>query len=165
MNSRTQNKSNVPTQMFFIAVSRPTIIAMLRAYFKSYCEKSTVHGVFYIGHSRSHIVERFRKFNQLAIAARKYFLNRIIFRIFWSFSLIVSLTLTGLMISELIEKLNKTPIVISLDDTPIHVSEIYFPSVTICPGISPIVDSVDYKEFVDEIKSGQINLTQFTDQE
>lgn len=56
----------------------------------------------------------------------------------------------------------KTPLVISLDDTPIRVSEINFPSVTICPGLCPLVKQVNYKTFVTAIKSGKMSPSNFT---
>lgn len=56
----------------------------------------------------------------------------------------------------------KTPIIVSLDDTPTHVSEIYFPSVTISPGLCPNVDGFDYNPIIDGIKSGEMNLDNLT---
>lgn len=59
-------------------------------------------------------------------------------------------------------KLKQIPIVIYLDDTPVRVSEINFPSVTICPGLCPIVDGFDYKPIITGIKSGELELKNFT---
>lgn len=68
-------------------------------------------------------------------------------------------------ISELIGKLNRTPIVVAVDDTPIRVSEIYFPSMTICPGLCTDIKTFDYEKFVTGIKSGQMDLRNFTELE
>lgn len=133
---------------------------MIRSYLKSYCEKSTIHGVVYIGNPKSHIIERFKKTsNLLRFSYQKFY------RLFWIFSLAVSLIFTALLIFELIENLMKNPIVFLLDDKPFRVSEINFPSVTLCPGLCPIVDRVDYKLFIDEIKSGRKDLSNFTKRE
>lgn len=97
---------------------------------------------------------------------------KIIYRIFWIISLVVSLIFTGLLLGELIEKLMKTPIVVSHDDTSLHVSDIFFPSVTICPGLCSTVHpltgktkQIDYAPFVDGIKLGELSLSNFTTRE
>ena len=78
-------------------------------------------------------------------------------------SLGISLIFTVSWISELIGKLNRTPIVVAVDDTPIHVSEIYFPSMTICPGLSTVMEKIDYEKFVTGIKAGKMDLRSFTE--
>lgn len=81
-------------------------------FFKKYFENSTIHGFSYLI-DKYHITER----------------------IFWILALISSLICTILLTVQLITKIQSYPIVIFLSEHQVHVSELDFPAITICPGL------------------------------
>ncbi|KAG5673213.1 hypothetical protein PVAND_003277 [Polypedilum vanderplanki] len=89
--------------------------------FEEYCKSSTIHGFKYLS----------KKYDWIE-------------KIFWVFSLLTSLTLTLILISQLINKIKTVPIIISILEKSIPISEIDFPAVTLCQGL--IQDLSNHKE-------------------
>ncbi|CAG9810334.1 unnamed protein product [Chironomus riparius] len=81
---------------------------------QEYLKGSPIHGLVYISNGY-HNVER----------------------IFWSIALSSSTICTLTLIVQLWIKMKSHPIIAYLSDTSVHVSEIYFPAVTVCPDILP----------------------------
>jgi hypothetical protein len=60
----------------------------------------------------------------------------------------------------------KNPIVIYVEEKNVHVSEINFPAVTICPGLVLATDSIiklDYDQIIDDLNSGRKSMENFTE--
>ncbi|XP_015594264.1 pickpocket protein 28 [Cephus cinctus] len=77
---------------------------------QQYCNNSSLHGLRYIGDASLSILER----------------------LFWIISFIAAVTTAGYFIWTLYQKWITTPIIISLSPEPMSLTEIPFPSITIC---------------------------------
>jgi hypothetical protein len=70
------------------------------------------------------------------------------------------------LIRNLALNMQKTPIIFYIDDVPVPVTDIYFPAVTLCPGL--LVEKsekvlIDYEQVAEGLEAGRIdrnNLTQ-----
>ncbi|KAG5671284.1 hypothetical protein PVAND_001489 [Polypedilum vanderplanki] len=58
-------------------------------------------------------------------------------KLFWLLSLFMSLILTIILITKLIEKVKNMPIIVQISDNQVHVGKIDFPAVTQCYGLLP----------------------------
>ncbi|XP_037026210.1 pickpocket protein 28-like [Bradysia coprophila] len=79
--------------------------------FKEFAQRSTIHGLPYLGDQKLHHFERF----------------------WWFLLLIVSIVGSTIFIHRTYEKWNENPIIISLATKPTSVWHIPFPAITICP--------------------------------
>lgn len=87
------------------------------------------------------------------------------FRIFWSISFVISITLTSVLIFELLQKYGNFPIIIEIDENQILIEEIFFPAVTICPSLIhniPHIKTVDYSKITNAITIGEIDVKNLT---
>lgn len=102
-------------------------MSTFKNFFRIFCERTTIHGFNYIVRPKIHRKEKYKK-------SVFYAFYKIIFsRIFWAISLLISVTLLALLIHQLFVNINRNPVVIHTDDKAVPVTEIHFPSVTICP--------------------------------
>lgn len=102
--------------------------AMLRLKLSNFFQKSTVHGFKYIAHNKVHRSERLK----LHLLILENSITIYFFRIFWSLALILSFSTTLFSIRSLLLSISKTPTIIITDDNAISVTDVYFPSVTVC---------------------------------
>jgi hypothetical protein len=116
---------------------------MLKSQAKIYCEQTTLHGFKYLKRNR----------------AEKWF---------WIVSMILMFFSTIYLMNKLIVSLQKNPIIISKDDSAISVTEIYFPAVTLCPGliIATDVERVfDYENVKESLENGEMSFDNLTKSE
>jgi hypothetical protein len=60
------------------------------------------------------------------------------------------------------------PIVVSIDEKQVRVTEINFPAVTICPGLILARDDYtyfDYDRIVSDLQHGKVSITDLTEHE
>jgi hypothetical protein len=72
------------------------------------------------------------------------------------------------LMQKLVTSLIKTPIITFTDDVPVHITEIYFPAVTFCPGIilaSTARKVFDYDQIVNSLENGEMDFDNLTDSE
>ncbi|KAG5674049.1 hypothetical protein PVAND_004038 [Polypedilum vanderplanki] len=101
---------------------------------KNFCLNTNLNGFIYIAQPSRHKIER----------------------IFWSITIFISFILTGFLIKKLIRESEKNPIVIYTDQNVVHVENINFPAISVCPGIilhTPKRLTFVYKHYVDLIKN------------
>ncbi|XP_018569461.1 pickpocket protein 28-like isoform X2 [Anoplophora glabripennis] len=79
-------------------------------YFKEYCDYTGIHGFRYIAEDRT-LCER----------------------IWWIISLVLSGIFCGLMIYQILQKYLNYPVIVTFSMQEVHMNEIPFPAVTICP--------------------------------
>lgn len=48
-------------------------------------------------------------------------------------AIVLSLIVCGILLSQIYQKWNENPIILSFADRPTHISDIPFPAITICP--------------------------------
>ncbi|KAG5679611.1 hypothetical protein PVAND_009171 [Polypedilum vanderplanki] len=80
---------------------------------QNYCQNTNLHGFIYIVQPSRHKIERF----------------------FWSILIFTSFILTLISIYKLYIASQKNPIIFYTDQNVVHVQDLNFPSVSICPGI------------------------------
>ena len=80
---------------------------------QNFSSDTNLHGFIYIFEPTRHKVER----------------------IFWTLSILTSFTITGILIYKFIVESQANPFVIYTDQSAISAQNIYFPSVSICPGL------------------------------
>lgn len=78
--------------------------------FSDYSKRSTIHGVFYLGEKHRHWAERFA----------------------WLIIFTTSISLCSLLIYQIYSQWFKTPVIISFSSEAMSISDIPFPSFTIC---------------------------------
>lgn len=61
-----------------------------------------------------------------------------------------------MLIMKLITKLQAYPIVIYLQENTVSVTEIYFPSVTLCPILNFDIEDFSYESIVSSIENGDL---------
>lgn len=71
-------------------------------------------------------------------------------------SLVVAVIAFILLIIKLITKMQAYPIVIYLQENPVSVADIPFPSVAICPPLNFDIDTFDYRSIADSLKAGEL---------
>lgn len=65
-------------------------------------------------------------------------------RLFWIIAFIVSLCLSGYLISEPWRKWHDSPVIVSFDEKATPIWKIHFPAVTICPESKFNFDKLNY---------------------
>lgn len=80
---------------------------------QNFCNDTSLHGFNYICHPGRHKTEK----------------------IFWALSILASFTVTGVLIFKFIIESQANPTVIYTDQNAISAQDIYFPSLSLCPGI------------------------------
>lgn len=63
-----------------------------------------------------------------------------------------------MMIVQLITKLRAYPVVISLQDEAVPVTNIDFPAVTLCPSLNVDVENFDYESVSESVKNGSSTI-------
>jgi hypothetical protein len=109
---------------------------MLKAQAQIYCEQTTLHGFKYLKRNRAE-------------------------RLFWIFSMIFMFFSTIYLVHKLIVTWNKTPITIYADDLEVPLEAIYFPAVTLCPGLITATDVervFDYEKIKKSFENGGMTL-------
>ncbi|XP_039453729.1 pickpocket protein 28-like [Culex pipiens pallens] len=86
------------------------ILPELRNLFQEFCASTTIHGLAYIGVSKS-----------------------LLGRLGWSAVTVLSLVCCGTLIRQVYDKWDNNPVIVSVDGTPTPVWKIPFPAITICP--------------------------------
>jgi hypothetical protein len=87
-------------------------------------------------------------------------------RWFWSISILLSLIALEELIRNLVLNMHRNPIIFYIDDVPLPVTDIYFPAVTVCPGLLMKNSKevlIDYEKVTEDLEAGRIdrkNLTQ-----
>lgn len=123
-----------------------------RELFKEFCVATTIHGVRYFTEQRRHWSERspyfkfFKKIKfQLPLVQTTVHFCFANHRVFWIAAFSVSICLCGASIQNIWEKWTETPLVMSLSEKELTVSEIPFPMVTVCPGLTNVSNFIQYK--------------------
>lgn len=93
-----------------LKMKRPKILSTAWNLFSDYSERSTIHGVQYLGEKRRHWTER----------------------VLWLMCFAVSIACCGKLISEMHWRRIHSPVIISFAEETRKVSDIPFPTVTIC---------------------------------
>ncbi|KAG5679881.1 hypothetical protein PVAND_009418 [Polypedilum vanderplanki] len=88
-------------------------------------------------------------FNSSTIHGFKYFSKKFhwIERLFWILSLLSSLIITIFLITQLIIKVNKVPIITHIADHRVSIKDIDFPAITVCEGFVHVID-----HYLEEVK-------------
>ncbi|CAO1412869.1 unnamed protein product [Diamesa serratosioi] len=111
--------------------------------FLDYCNNTTIHGFKYIGDQKRHITEK----------------------IFWGIALVFSSIGCGVLIFELLTKLQNNPTVEYISASSTLVSEIPFPSVTFCPEVITKVGNFNYEIIVNKLMKNEIDFKNLTETE
>lgn len=85
-------------------------------------------------------------------------------RIFWILSIFTSFTLTGILIYKYIVESQLNPIVIYTDQNAISAQDIFFPSVSLCPGLlfKTMDEPFKYQNVKDMLENQTLNLSRLT---
>jgi hypothetical protein len=108
---------------------------------KNYCLNTNLNGFIYIAQPSRHKIER----------------------IFWSLLILASFILTGILINKLLQETQNNPIVIYTDQNVVHVENVNFPAVSVCPGVilnTPRRTIMNYEATKRFILNLEVNLTQ-----
>ena len=100
------------------------LLAAIWGMFADFTSNSTVHGVKYLGERRRHWSER----------------------TFWVFSFLISITGCSVLIYNIYNKWQLSPVVVSFAETSTPIWKIPFPAITICPETKNIKDELDYRK-------------------
>lgn len=92
--------------------------------FKEYSEKSSIHGIQYLGDQKRNFIEK----------------------TFWIFVLILSFIWCIILIVQIWIKWDENTITMTFDDSIMDVKELWFPAVTICPNKKVPKDERDFYE-------------------
>lgn len=112
---------------------RPTN-AVVRV-FTEFTERSSIHGVQYLGEKKLHWSERF----------------------WWIMSLAISVIVCSYFIHQVWMKL--TPVVITFNEEATHVSDIEFPTITICNELKILPSAVNYSHYMNIIEDSSSSTT------
>lgn len=91
-----------------------------------YFENTTLHGFSYISGGR-HWIEKwgiFRQCIQMDIKVTAGYSFFAFFRIFWICAIITSSTCCLLLLTQLVQKIGKNPVIVYQPDTPIHIENV-----------------------------------------
>jgi len=112
---------------------------------ENFCSDTNLHGFMYIMQPSRHRIEK----------------------IFWTFSILVSFTVTGILIYKFLVESQVNPIIIYTDQNAISAQDINFPSLSFCPGI--IFESMKvpfkYQKIKEMLENQTINLSNLTSDE
>lgn len=104
-----------------------------KQYFIDYTENSTVHGIKYIGEKQRHYVEK----------------------IFWIISIIICFAGCAVTIFEIYKKWESNPVLVTLAEKAIPVSQIPFPAITICPMTKLDKKIINFTEYSKLLRKNQ----------
>jgi acid-sensing ion channel, other len=119
---------------------------LMDRHIRDFFSQTTLHGLKYLYRKKSNQFEK----------------------IFWTISLLVSIILTILMISKLLQNYLNNPIVIYNDKYEYSLSDFYFPSITICPTLifnTRTIKTVNYKAITKALSSNEISINNLTMEE
>ena len=107
-----------------------------------FCNNTNIHGFNYIGQSSRHKIEK----------------------IWWALSIFTSFIITGILIYKFIVESQVNPIVIYSDQNAISAYDLYFPSLSLCPGIifETMKEPFQYRELKEMLENGTIELENLT---
>ncbi|CAH1104796.1 unnamed protein product [Psylliodes chrysocephalus] len=97
-------------------------------YFREYCQNTSIHGFKYLSD------------NQKRLHCE---------RIWWIFSIFISLSLCITLIMQIYSKWENSPVIVSFATKETPIWQIPFPVVTICPETKSIPKKFDYKKYLD----------------
>jgi hypothetical protein len=159
---------------------------MAKDILKFFCQNTTLHGFKYMA-QKSRKTEKYdskrfsmcwiarnnpQNFNSSAFSNIQKFqkpsYSQFIRRFFWISSLIISFILTGQLTYKFLKNSNKNPIVIYVEEKHVNVADLFFPSVTFCPGLILATNHgkvLDYDEIVDDLKQRKLSLDNLTEHE
>ncbi|KAL9702249.1 hypothetical protein quinque_005767 [Culex quinquefasciatus] len=82
---------------------------ILKHLFEEFCSSTTIHGMHYIGASKT-----------------------LLGRIGWMIAFVFSVLCCGMLIQNVYQKWDNSPVIVSFDDAPTPVWKIPFPAITVC---------------------------------
>lgn len=106
--------------------------------FKEFSEKTSIHGLQYLGEKKRSWAEK----------------------VFWVIVLALSFSWCIILITEIWKKWDSNPITVTFDDTMHDIKELWFPAVTICPSKKTTQeDRYIYDKLVENERNGNVNFT------
>ncbi|ETN65215.1 hypothetical protein AND_003022 [Anopheles darlingi] len=107
-----------------MAIRRRFVFSRAYQVFEEYCSESSVHGVrFFVGAHRSACV-----------------------KCTWLVVFLLSLVGCGIMIQQAYDKWDRTPVIVTLSETPAPVWDMNFPAITICPEIKVLKEHYNFTQ-------------------
>ena len=135
---------------------------MFKVQAKTFCNGTTLHGFKYISDKKRNRSEKLKNLKNISL---KFVIFFYYFRIFWSVSVTISIILTAILIYKFVQIFNSNPIVIGTVENQISISDIYFPSLTICPSLIfklAGVETIDYDAITKALDNHEITIDNLT---
>lgn len=115
----------------------------IKKVFVNFCENTNIHGFNYITQPKRWKIEQ----------------------LFWLLSIFTSTVLTGSLIRKLLLENLKNPTIIFTDQDVVYVTDIFFPSVSLTPGLilkTPEKTGIDYVAIKEKLINNEICLENLT---
>jgi acid-sensing ion channel, other len=107
-------------------------------FFTDYSNNTTIQGVKYLGEENRHVAER----------------------VFWIISMIICAFCCTITIHQIYQNWDSNPVLMTFSEKSMSISQIPFPSVTICPFTKIKKNTLDFTEFCKKFKNN--DTSQFT---
>lgn len=142
----------------------PSFLQNLADYFSEYCDNTSIHGFKYLGEQKRNFIEKY-DYETFCFSSSKYvhfiivlfyFYGRfILFRIWWILFCVTSLVLCMGLITNVYEKWEFSPVLVSFAKSPTPIGQIPFPAVTICPEVKARQRIFNYTDYYYKLKDNK----------